>query len=326
VALRELDWATVQAIGAPGSVYPILAVSNLCGNSDACLATPETLLARKSLARIESNLTTSGRLILNANDFDLSDDIHVDASRRYLVGMSADIPVVRRHLLQGGDACWVENSAIVTHEDGERVSIVDTSRLEWIRDGNIPFAVQNALIATAIARSCGIPVSVIASGLSQHVARPESMPGSFNVFDTGTATIVIDRPMPSWFLRTSLRATSNLRSGRQVSVVGPMDAVPVDDLHEVGRLLGRNSGVVVIHGPWDSDRMRLFRQGAAGNAVPPLIVQAGDERYAIQQAMGMLRSGDLMFVLAENAPAAVRLVASRVRRQVQASREVVGAA
>ena len=37
------------------------------------------------------------------------------------------------------------------------------------------------------------------------------MPGSFNVFDVGSATIVVDRPMPSWFLRS---LTSSLRESR----------------------------------------------------------------------------------------------------------------
>ena len=326
VALREIDWATFQAVGFPGSVYPVVAISNLCGNSDACLATPETLLAQKALARIRSNIAGSGRLIVNANDFDLAEDTAVDTAHRYLIGVSPDAPTLRRHILNDGDACWIEDSAIVIHEDGETIPVVDTRELRWVRDGNIPFAVQNALMATAVARSCGIPVSVIAAGLARHDARPESMPGSFNVFDTGTSTIVIDRPMPSWFLRTSLRATGNLGVGHQLSVVGPMTTVPTEDLTEVGRLLGRNSAVIVIHGVWDPGRMALLRQGAATNEVPPIVVQAGDERSAIQQGLGMLRAGDLMLILAENAPAAVRLVASRVRRQANGNRASAGAA
>src|SRR5918995_4260111 len=37
VALQELDWATVQTLGAHGSTYPVVAVVNLCANNEACL-------------------------------------------------------------------------------------------------------------------------------------------------------------------------------------------------------------------------------------------------------------------------------------------------
>jgi cyanophycin synthetase len=192
--------------------------------------------------------------------------------------------------------------------------VADARDFHWTRDGSIPFAVQNALLATAIARGCGLPDRLIAAGLAAHEARPESMPGSFNIFDTGSSTIVIDQPMPSWFLRSSLRATANLGSGRQIRVVGPMAKIAADDLPEVGRLLGRNAGVLIVHGKWHADRLTHLRQGAAGNSVPPVLVQASDEKAALQQAMNMLRPDDVLFVLAENSPTAIRFIQRRVRQ------------
>ena len=125
---------------------------------------------------MKSSVAPAGRLVLNADDFALSDesDAAEDTDARYLVGISADAPVLRRHLLYGGDACWVENGSITIRESGLAQSIADVRRLPSTRDGTIPFAVHNALIATAIARSCGIPEGVIAAGLAVHEARPES--------------------------------------------------------------------------------------------------------------------------------------------------------
>lgn len=326
VAVREVDWATLQVVDSTERTYPIVAVTNLCGNSEACLATPETLLARKALTRLKSSISSTGRLILNANDFEVSEVMAQASDQRFLVGVSPDAPALRRHLMRGGDACWIEKSDLVSCEAGQLVPIVNMADLPWAREGGIPFAVLNALFAIAIARSCGLPSEIVASGLMEHVARPESMPGSFNVFDTGNATIVVDRPMPSWFLRSCLRATANLGDGRQVRIVGPMLGVSDDDLTEVGRLLGRHSGVIVVHGAWETERSSLFRHGAAANEVPPIFLQALDERVAIQQGLEMLRSDDVMLVLAENAPAAVRLVTSRVRRRLTVERHTVGVA
>lgn len=314
IAFQEIDWATVQAIGSPERDYPIVAIANLCGNNGACLATPETMLAHKALARIRGNLSPVGRLVLNAHDHALAEDERVETAGRFLVGITPDAPILRRHLQRGGDACCIENSVIVIEEAGAISPIVDVGNVAWLRDGNIQFSVQNALMAAAIARTCGLSATEIAAGLMAHKAKPETMPGSFNVFDTGGSTIVVDRPMPSWFLRTSLRAAANLGPGRQIRVVGPMPQVPRDDLAEVGRLVARHSGIVIVHGFADADRLDLLRHGAAANEVPPLFVQASDERQAIQQGIDILKDDDVLLILAENAPLAVKLVSSRVRR------------
>ncbi len=196
--------------------------------------------ARRALQLIKSSIAPAGRLVLNADDFALSDggDFAGDPESRYLVGISADAPVLRRHILHGGDACWIENGSIAIREALRTQAIAEVRGLPSTREGTIPFAIQNALIATAIARCCGISENLIAAGLAAHEARPESMPGSFNVFDFGSATIVVDRPMPSWFLRTSLRAAANLGSGRQIRVAGPMPDVVTEDLSEVGQASG----------------------------------------------------------------------------------------
>jgi cyanophycin synthetase len=316
IALQELDWATVPTVGTPGAKYPIVSIVNLCGNSEACFFTPEALHARRALRLMKSSVAPAGRLVLNADDLALSDDHHgaEGTDARYLVGISADAPVLRRHMLYGGNACWVENGFITIRDSGLRQTIAGVRQLLSTREGTIPFAVQNALMATAIARSCGIPVGLIATGLAAHEARPESMPGSFNIFDVGSATIVVDQPMPSWFLRSSLRACANLGSGRQIRVAGPMLDVSTDDLSEVGRLLGRNGGVLIVCGVWSSERLEHLRHGAAGNAVPPIFLQAPDERAAVQLALNMIRAKDVLLILAEDPAATVSQVQRHVRR------------
>jgi cyanophycin synthetase len=322
IALQELDWTTVPTVGTPGAKYPVVAIANLCGNSEACFFTAETRQARRALRLMKSSVAPAGWLVLNADDFALSDESNgaVGGEGRYLVGISADAPVLRRHILQGGDACWVENGSITIRERGLTQSIANVGEIPSTRDGAIPFAVQNALIATAIARCCGIPERVIAAGLVAHEARPESMPGSFNIFDIGSASIVVDRPMPSWFLRSSLRACANLGSGRQIRVAGPMLEVSTDDLAEIGRLLGRNGGVLIASGVWGDERLEHLRHGVASNTVPPIFLQASDERAAVQQALNMIRAQDVLLILAEDPSATVSLVQRHIRRLSRKSR------
>jgi hypothetical protein len=72
--------------------------------------------------------------------------------------------------------------------------------------------------------------------------------------------------------------------------------------------------VLIIHGAWRADRLEQLRQGAAANEVPPISLQAVDERAAVQQALSMLRAEDVLLVLAEDAPGTVSLIQRRLRR------------
>lgn len=326
LAVQEIDWATLHSVVSPQCPFPVIAVTNLCVNSDACLATPETVRARKALDRIRSGGAPNTQLVMNASDVTMLDELDVSAAGLTLIGVSSEMPALRRHAAAGGSTCWVSNSAICVSEDGIEYRVIDCSQVSWLHDGDIPFAVQNALLATGIARACGISIAEIAQGLAEHLAPPELMPGSFNIFDVNGATVVIDRPAASWFLRPAMRAASNLGVGRGITVTGPMAIVADDDLTEVGRLLGRHSSIIVTHGDWTTERTAAIRSGAAGNDVPPIFMHLPNERRAIQQALGMLSPERVLVVLAEDAPTAVRIVASESRRGYDAPPTNVGAA
>jgi hypothetical protein len=326
VALREIDWATLRAVGAPGGSYPLVAVSNLCANNEACLIAPEIAVARSALGRIRESVGETGRLVLNADDFAVSGYGSVAAPDRYLVGISADTPVLRRHMQLGGDSCYLDDDTIVIREDQIPTSVASLRDLGWTRRGAIPFAAQNALIATAIARGCGLSLETIRAGLEAHSPQPALSPGSFNVFELGSSLVVVDRPAPSWFLRTTLRAVTNLGGGRHIRLAGPMVDVYTDDLFEVGRLLGRVGGVLIAHGAWSDERLNLFRSGASSNDVPPLFLMAADELGALRQALGMLRTNDVLLMLAENPSPAIRQIERRRARLETGAATDVGAA
>ena len=326
VAFQEIDWVTVQATALQELAFPVLAVTNLCVNNDDCLATPETILARKSLARIKEGLPGNGHLILNAHDFSLADGDGEVAPTHYLVGMTPEAPMLRRHLEKGGNACFIQNHAVVLAARGQSTQVMETRAVPWFRNESIPFSMQNGLMAAAIAHACGITISTIRAGLTEYVPHAASMPGSFNVFDAGPASVVIDRPTPSWFLRTSIRGAAGLGNRRQIRVIGPMLSVPTSDMNEVGRLLGRQSGAIIMHSDWPYDRLGLFKLGVAMNDVPPVMLHAADERRAILQGLGMLRADDVLLVLAENPAVAVRLVGRQVRRIEEAQHQPPGAA
>jgi hypothetical protein len=102
--------------------------------------------------------------------------------------------------------------------------------------------------------------------------------------------------------------------------------VSIEDLSDVGRLLGRNGGVLIAHGVWPPERLERLRHGVAGNTVPPIFLQAPDERTAVQQALNMLRAKDVMLILAEDPPATVSLIQRHLRRLAPNTRNEVNVA
>jgi hypothetical protein len=54
--------------------------------------------------------------------------------------------------------------------------------------------------------------------------------------------------------------------------------------------------------------------------VPPIFLQALDERTALQQALNMLRAKDVLLILAEDPPTTVSLIQRHLRRLSPSSR------
>lgn len=305
LAVQELDWDTVHAVGLPTAIYPIVAVTNLCVNSESCLAQTESGRALRSLVGVRSAVRPDGVLVLNGEDHAVVGAERGHQSPTIYVALSPDPPLLRTHLDGGGTAAWTEDGRLwVGHRETE-VTVGDLADLPLSMAGAVGFQVHNALTAAAVALACGITPTTVATALADFISPSGLMPGSFNVVSLNGATVVVDRPAPSWFLRPALRAVAHMPHTRLLRVVGGLSYVPASDLVELGRLLGRSGGAVILHGQSATpDRAALLRQGIAANQVPPVIVQVETERQALGRALKIIRPSDLLLILAEQ-PAVV---------------------
>lgn len=305
VAIQELDWDTVHAVGLPTAGYPIVAVTNLCVNSDSCLIQEEAMRARRALGRIRGAVRSDGSLIINGEDFAVAAGHDESTIATLLVGVTRDTPLVRAHLRAGHSAAWTEQSKLLLGSSTHPVMIGAVNPLPLALDGRIGFQTHNALMAGSIAQASGIEAATISGVLRAFRPPVRLMPGSFNVVSVNGATAIVDRPAPPWFLRPCLRAISHLPARRLLTVVGQLASVPDDELAETGRLIGRGGGALMLHGAEvDQHRAESFLRGVSSNDVPPLVIHVGTERQAITRALGMLRQDDLMVVFADQ-PASV---------------------
>lgn len=314
VAIQELDWAMVHAVGLPAAVYPLVAITNLCANSEPCLDGIEGRRALGALARVRDAVRPGGTLILTGEDVVVG-ALPSSAAETILVAVNRDTPSVRAHLGAGGVAAWTSaNEMRVGTSDASR-PLARLDRLPLALDGAIGFQVSNALLAAAAATACGIGFEEVARALRSFPPLDARAPGSFNVVPIGGATVIVDRPSPSWFLRSALRAIGHLRPTRFVSVLGRAEGIADDDLAETGRLLGRTGGALVLHSvATSSPRAAQLRQGVAANDVPPVVFHVASERQAVRRALDMLRPGDVVFVLADHPTATLRAVERAAQR------------
>jgi len=314
VAIQELDWDTVHAVGLPRGAYPVVGVTNLCANSDACLLREETIRAVKALRTIREAADPEAVFVLNGDDWAVAGGDVDEESGNLLVTVSRDTPLVRSHLHRGGLAGWLEGDHIRFGGEDTAERLLPLSDVAITRNGLVGFQTINALVAVALARCLGLPGAAMGEALRSFTADPDRLPGSFNILDVHGATVVVDRPAAPWFLRQPLRAVGHLPSERQVRVVGRLEGIADDDLAETGRLLGRGGGLVIIHDDVGAPHRReVLLQGISANDVPPVIVHNKSEMAALSALMRVLRADDAVYVLADDP----RYVLRRLKRAGQ---------
>lgn len=310
LAIQELDWATVHAVGLPAGVYPVLAVTNVCANSEACLAQTETRRILASLTAVLAAVRPDGTLVLNGDEYAVGGSDFDRAGAKILVGQRADTPLLRAHLADGGTAAWIEDNVLRIGPASGPTDLIATSDCGFALAGAASFELQNALTAASVATACGITGDPIPQALRRFDIPGWQMPAAFNASRVGEAVVLIDRPAPPWFLRPTLRAAAHLPHRRLIVVVGRQAAVPVEHLTEIGRLLGRAADVLIVHSEDDApSRTEAFRRGVALNDVPPLVVHVPTERQATNRALKNLRPTDVVLVLADEPAPVLRAVA-----------------
>lgn len=310
VGIQELDWATVHAAGLPAGSYPIVVLTNICGNDNACLIHREAILARKALPRVMQAVSRAGALVINAEDHLLVDATHAMPEQpAVLFGISRLTPLLRLHLAGGGVGAWRDGEVLRLGDRTAAESIAHLPGLAYALDGDATFQIGNILAAIAIARHCGIPTATIDAALHDFSPPAHRMAGTFTLVQWRGARIIIDRSDPSWFIRPVMRAIRQHGHGSLYVTTGRMDRVPFDDLEEVGRMLGRDAAAIVIHTIDErDDRAATLKRGAARNVNPTIAFHAATEGRAIAAAMKRLRPHDTLMILADDPVRAVRTV------------------
>jgi len=313
VALQELHWNTVNAVGLPPNSYPLVALTTLWPEEES-----ENMhllqAAAQGTERMALAVHHTGLLVGSGDDYHMMDVIRHIAPNLMLTARSRELPALITHLKNGGTAIWHEKRQVqeldaagnLNEHAEEFIHLGDgVTNLELMATSDIPsslgsramFQLANAMTAAAIAYATGINLETIQTALATFVAEPDLLPASFNVHRGKTFTGYVNRLETPGITKSVLRAINRRAKRRQITVVDDLAELSATDCLEIGRMLGRNHGAVLLHSQSDESKVEQMRRGIAADAYPPLVIHFPTERRALNRVFQTLQEGDTLLVL-----------------------------
>jgi cyanophycin synthetase len=250
--------------------------------------------------------------VLNADDpLCLAMLEHTPARRKCLVSMRQDNPDVAQHVERGGIAVVLagaaDAAAIVLLDGSARTDVIETRAIPATLGGLAQFNTANALFATAIAHSLGVPLPLIASRLRSFDTTFARVPGRLNICDMHPFRVVLDYAHnPAAVEAMGRTALAMAPDAQRICVLAAPGDRGDDDIRAVGRAAAPHFHRVVcrhdtsLRGRTADEVPRLLREGllAAGMA-PDAVEMIPDEIPAITAALHHARAGDLVVVFCD---------------------------
>ncbi|MBN8480030.1 MAG: cyanophycin synthetase [Xanthomonadales bacterium] len=250
--------------------------------------------------------------VLNADDPNvLKMSGYTDAKTICYVTMNPSHGLVREHIRAGGRACALEggvNGQMITlYDKGSHIPLLWTHLIPATLEGRAMHNVQNAMVAAAMAFSLGIRLDAIRQGLRTFDTTFFQAPGRMNVFNEHPFKVLFDYGHNAHAVGVMADLAQRLDvAGRRIVVLaGPGDRRD-EDLHAIAdAVAGRFDHYVCrrddgLRGR-DGDEVPLIMSRRLREAGVPAeaISIIPDEQEAIDGALRMARSGDLLLVFAD---------------------------
>ncbi|MGC4190154.1 MAG: Mur ligase family protein [Thermomicrobiales bacterium] len=304
VAIQELHWSTIHAVGLPAMSYPVLALTNLTGGQAEGWNPVSLRNATNAASRVADAAHPAGILVINGDDYSLVDAATATKATPVVVARSKESPSLSRQLKAERPAVWNDADGIVL-SPGHGAPVVPVITLRDVpatMRGSATFQISNAMSAAAIAAAIGIETTEIQAGLQGFRSDPELMPGSFNHWEHASLRAVVSQLASSWQTRLVLRSINPGARRRQITVLGDLSTIEIADVVETGRVLGRYPGAILLYENDDQQRLDAFRHGITANEYPPLIVHLPTERKAINRALRTVHDDDVLLMLPSGDP------------------------
>ena len=281
------------------------------------IETPERL-ARVKKVVIES-VAKDGFGVLNADD-PLTADMAEDCAGQVIYfGMDEHSRPLAAHLAAGGRAVFQRAGEIEFAEGSNETTLLAAADVPSTHGALVPFQVQNAMAAAAIAWGAGVPLDSIRLGLRTFQTDEETAPGRFNMFDVGGATVIVDYGHNPHAVRAVQQALALLKPRRKLAVV----AAPGDrrdaDIQELAVIAANTFDFLVVR---EDDSLRGRERGEVAELIATTVQRTRpslplrttlDEMTAVREVLEQARAGDAVVLFIDKIDDVIALVRERVQ-------------
>jgi cyanophycin synthetase len=250
--------------------------------------------------------------VLNADDPNvLKMSGYTDAKVICYVTMDPSHALVREHVRAGGRACALEagvnGSMITLYDKGSHIPLLWTHLIPATLEGRALHNVQNAMVAAATAFALGIKLDAIRQGLRTFDTTFFQAPGRMNVYNEHPFKVLFDYGHNAHAVSVMADLAQRLDvSGRRIVVLaGPGDRRDEDLVAIAQAVAGRFDHYIcrrddALRGRDGDEVPGIMSKALLAAGVPAAAVSIiPDEQEAIDAALQMGRSGDLLLVFAD---------------------------
>ncbi|MDB4888566.1 MAG: cphA [Gemmatimonadetes bacterium] len=251
--------------------------------------------------------------VLNADDpLTLRMAAYTDAKHICYVTMDPAHDLVREHIRAGGRACAIEagvNGHMITiYDHGAHIPLLWTHLIPATLEGRATFNVQNAMFAAAMAFAMGVKLEDIRHGLRTFDTTFFQAPGRLNVYDEHPFKVLFDYGHNAHAVGALCQLANRLSTkGRRICVVAAPGDRRDEDIYAIGAVAAagnfdhyicrRDDGV---RGRGDDEVPRMLVDALRNAGIEDdRITMIVDEEQAIDAALKMGRTGDLLLIFAD---------------------------
>jgi len=266
---------------------------------------------------IVANVAPTGAAVLNAADPLVAAMARTCPGEVILFAADPMLPGMAEHRARGGRCVHVADgrvSAVAGHAVSWRMPL---GAIPVTRGGILGFQVQNVLAATAAAWAAAVPWTAIETALADFDATPSSVPGRFNEFHIGGATVFADYGHNPDALAALVQGLDGMAATRRSIVISAAGDRRDEDIVAQGRIVGAAFDRVLLYqdaaqrGRADGEVMALLRQGLRDAARVSEIEEIHGEFVAIDRALDHVRPGEICLILIDQVAEALTHLAAR---------------
>jgi cyanophycin synthetase len=271
----------------------------------------DTLEQLGELKRIVAEVATDCA-VLNADDpIVLKMSGYTEAKNICYVTMNPQHTLVREHIRAGGRACALEagvNGQMITlYDRGGHIPLLWTHLIPATLEGRATHNVQNAMFAAAMAFSLGMKLDAIRQGLRTFDSTFFQAPGRMNVFSEHPFKVLFDygHNAHAVGMLADLAGRLDVAGRRIVVLAAPGDRRDEDLVAIAKAVAGRFDHYICRRDDNLRDRgpdevPRIQAQALHDLGVPREAISViPDEQEAIEAALRMGESGDLILIFAD---------------------------